>query len=319
MTGDQSGAVAAMLAAIVGAVRVGIVVVDEHQRVVQWNRWMEQHSRLASADVLGRHFAELFPELENGRLQHAVHSALRDNFASLVSQTLNRTPFPLFASGGARIEQAVHVMPVALPGLPRHCLVQIVDVSSAVARERQLHQQSLALQAQANTDALTGIANRRRFDLHLDTEFRRTKRSGAPMSLLMIDVDAFKPYNDHYGHQKGDACLARVAAALARVPCRANDLLARYGGEEFAVILPDTDAPGALAFGERLRREVMALELPHVVSSAASLVTISVGAATVVQGALKEAAQLMAAADRALYAAKAAGRNCVVAAPVDAA
>ncbi len=206
-------------------------------------------------------------------------------------------------------------MPVALPGLARHCLVQIVDVSMAVARERQLHQQSLALQAQANTDALTGIANRRRFDLHLDTEFRRTKRSGAPMSLLMIDVDAFKPFNDHYGHQQGDVCLAKVAAAMARVPCRANDLLARYGGEEFGVILPDTDAAGALAFGERLRSEVAALALPHVVSNAAKQVTISVGAATVVPGVDKEAAQLLMAADRALYAAKAAGRNCVKAAP----
>ncbi len=305
----------AMLAAIVGAVRVGIILFDEQQRVVQWNQWMEQHSHLSCAQVLGRSFSELFPELAHGRMQQALASALRDNFASLISQTLNRNPFPLYAGNGtARIEQAVHVMPVAVPGQARHCLVQIVDVSMAVARERQLHLQSQALQAQANTDALTGIANRRRFDHHLDTEFRRTKRAGAPMSLLMIDVDAFKPYNDHYGHQLGDNCLARVAGALAGVPCRANDLLARYGGEEFAMILPDCDAEGALAYGELLRGVVAALGLPHIPASAAKHVSISVGVATVVQGLHREAGQLVVAADRALYAAKSAGRNRVVAA-----
>ena len=166
----------------------------------------------------------------------------------------------------------------------------------------------------AATDALTLLPNRRSFDAKLASEWQRAIRSEEALSLLMIDVDKFKSYNDTFGHQAGDRCLHSVATALQGMIQRATDMAARYGGEEFAVILPATDEPGALAVAERLRNAVLELRLPRPNSEAeddAGCVSVSIGAATLRprRGAIPE--KLVAAADQALYAAKEAGRNCV--------
>ncbi len=308
-----------LLDGVIQSVKMGALVVDAGQRVVLWNRWMEQHAQRSADSVLGRQLQELFPDMVDSRTLAAIDSALRNNFAALISQTLNRSPFPLYATpadadAGKRIQQAVQVMPLSLDGLQRHCLVQVIDVSAAVARETRLRTQALELQAQAYADGLTGIANRRRFDHHLETELRRTRRGGAPLSLLMIDVDYFKAYNDRYGHQRGDTCLTRVAMAMGASIERPADLLARYGGEEFAVILPETDAEGARKVAERMRAAVSTLAIEHAGSGSVGHITISVGSVTRVPTANSDAVGLLAIADRALYQAKHAGRNCVVAA-----
>ncbi len=160
-------------------------------------------------------------------------------------------------------------------------------------------------------DALTGVANRRRFDETLETEWARARREGAPIALVMIDIDYFKAFNDGYGHQAGDLCLQQVARALAECAQRPTDLFARYGGEEFVALLPSTDLDGATAFAERLRTALARLNIAHGGSSLGH-VSLSAGAAAARPRAGSRAAELIAAADAALYDAKIAGRNRVV-------
>jgi len=174
--------------------------------------------------------------------------------------------------------------------------------------QRMQFAQSLLLQQLLSTDSLTGIANRRRFDEALAREWRRCRRVGVPLSLLMIDVDHFKPYNDQFGHQQGDECLRQVARVLEGGIVRPGDVLARYGGEEFLCLLPEAGMAGALAVAERLAALVRQADIYHPRSPAAARLTISIGAATAKDLSGNPQA-LMAFADKLLYAAKAAGRN----------
>lgn len=182
-------------------------------------------------------------------------------------------------------------------------------------------------------DPLTGLANRRALDERMALEWRRAARHGLPLGLLMIDVDQFKRYNDHYGHVRGDDCLCGLARALEETTGRAGDLVARYGGEEFAVLLPGSRLEPALALAGKIRAAVHALAIPHAHSDTAPHVTLSIGAAsllpvarrqdpqsvraaagTIMESGLCLARDLIDRADRALYAAKAAGRDRVCAA-----
>ncbi len=179
------------------------------------------------------------------------------------------------------------------------------------ARTRKLHETNEKLANLSMTDGLTDIANRRNFDSHLDVEWKRGIREGQPLTLVLIDIDCFKAYNDHYGHLQGDNCLRRVARVLHEQTSRPRDLVARYGGEEFAVILPHTDS-AAKSLGEQCRSAVEALALPHTVSITASCVTVSVGVASLVPQRGSQPVDLIALADQALYHAKNTGRNRVV-------
>lgn len=306
-----------LLQGVLRVVRAGIIVFDDEQRIVLWNQWMEQHSQRSAASILGKPFSEVFPDMIDGRTHVAIRAALENNFASLLSQTLNKAPFPLFANpvdanNRVRMQQAVHVMPLEIDTLQRYCVVQITDVSMAVSRERKLRELASELESQTLVDGLTGIANRRRFDLHLEDEFRRAKRNTSPLSLIMIDVDYFKDYNDNYGHQHGDQCLVQIAGALNSVLHRSRDLVARYGGEEFTVILPDTSEDGAVQIAEAMRAEIEGLQIEHAYSGVAKFVTVSLGVSTLVPELLSKTGTLIHAADRALYQAKRSGRNCVV-------
>jgi diguanylate cyclase (GGDEF)-like protein len=161
-------------------------------------------------------------------------------------------------------------------------------------------------------DGLTGIGNRRRFDEFLVREWRRSRRARTPLALVLLDVDYFKAFNDHYGHAAGDDCLREVAATLAMLVRRPGDLCARYGGEEFAAILPHTDLAGARTLADRIREAVLALEIPHEGSAVSPHVTVSIGIAASDPAATEEPEDLLREADRRLYEAKAAGRNRVV-------
>jgi diguanylate cyclase (GGDEF)-like protein len=176
--------------------------------------------------------------------------------------------------------------------------------------QRMQYAQSLLLQQLLSTDSMTGIANRRRFDIALEREWRRCRRAGAPMSLLMIDVDHFKAYNDHCGHPQGDACLRQLAQLLVDTAGRPGDIVARYGGEEFVVLLPGVGAAGALAVANKLAAALRHADIFHPRSPAGPRMTISIGAATA-KNLSGEPASLVEFADRLLYAAKAAGRNQV--------
>lgn len=159
-------------------------------------------------------------------------------------------------------------------------------------------------------DALTGLHNRRYFDEFLEREFKRAQRAGTGISLIMVDIDYFKAYNDRFGHQAGDEALRQVATVLASVTQRSNDLAARYGGEEFAIVLPDTAQTGTLAIAENLRQKVEALRISHP-DSPFGVVTISAGIAIQYPKPKEQAQGLVEAADMALYHSKRAGRNRV--------
>ena len=182
--------------------------------------------------------------------------------------------------------------------------------------ERKLLEEKLA--AEALTDGLTSLANRRAFDEALKLETRRTSRQSMALSLVLIDVDRFKLYNDTLGHPAGDECLRAVARVLGGVVGRPGDLVARYGGEEFVFLLPATDAAAAMLVAEKARLAVQALALPHADSEPLGVVTISAGVATGLSTPIAgeiDPTWLVETADGALYRAKAEGRNRCFAAP----
>lgn len=178
-------------------------------------------------------------------------------------------------------------------------------------RTHQLKEANMKLYAMATHDSLTSLANRRQFNTSLDNEVRRCRRSGRSMAVLMLDIDQFKRYNDHYGHQQGDDCLKEVAGALSRCFRRGSDLVARYGGEEFVAVLTELDADQALQRAEEVRRAVEACQLPHATSEVSPWVTVSVGLVCRCPGPEHSPKWWVAKADEALYRSKGRGRNCV--------
>ena len=184
-------------------------------------------------------------------------------------------------------------------------------LKARVRNHLELKRKTDLLAELVHLDGLTGIANRRRFDSQLEHEWNRCARFHHPLSVLMIDVDHFKLYNDCYGHGRGDDSLRAVASALQQTLRRSNDLLARYGGEEFAVLLAEVNQTEAARLAEQLRQRVESLALPHAASPVIPQVTISVGVACVVPQLGYQPRQLVEQADRQLYLAKARGRNQV--------
>jgi diguanylate cyclase (GGDEF)-like protein len=312
-----------LCSSVLHAVNVGTLVLDPDMKIVVWNKWMENYSFVPEADALGKQLAELFPELQTGRLTNAIQSALVNRLPSLLSQTLNKAPLPLYANtkdaeARQRMQQAIQVIPIVVPNMPVHCLVQITDVSNAVNRESILRHQAVELRSKTYLDGLTGIPNRRRFDEHAEEVLRLAKRNCTPLSLIMIDIDFFKQYNDRYGHLTGDQCLIEVADALAKVPKRPLDLVARWGGEEFIVLLHDTPESGAKRVAENMLDAVNKLSIPHAVSQVANHVSISLGVATCPS--VKRVSHLndiIRVADLALYEAKQAGRMRVLSRIID--
>src|ERR1700761_591047 len=184
------------------------------------------------------------------------------------------------------------------------------DVTARKAAEEELNRAFRLVENLAMADGLTGVANRRRFEEKMDQEWKRAMRDGSLLSVLMIDVDYFKPYNDLYGHVMGDSCLRQIATAAQEVLHRSSDLFARYGGEEFAAVLPNTDSGGAQLVAEQIRQAVELLGLAHT-GSPGGVVTVSIGCATMTLAHDSTATVLVDAADQALYQAKSAGRNRV--------
>ncbi|EKT4481089.1 Wsp signal transduction system regulator diguanylate cyclase WspR [Pseudomonas putida] len=177
--------------------------------------------------------------------------------------------------------------------------------------QQQLLDSNLMLQRLMNSDGLTGLSNRRHFDEYLELEWRRAMREQQQLSLLMIDVDYFKAYNDSFGHLAGDEALRQVAEAIRGSCSRPTDLPARYGGEEFALVLPNTSPGGARLVAEKLRQTVLALGIPHTAPVADARLTVSIGLATQTPPVGSHCRLLISAADKGLYQAKNSGRNQV--------
>lgn len=213
------------------------------------------------------------------------------------------------------VEGSLRVYRDPATGIPIGFLNLVRDISERKRSEENLQSAYRAMESLVVVDALTGISNRRRFDDALATEWRRALRDGEKVSLLLIDADHFKRYNDTYGHVRGDSCLKQIAEAALDVVLRPGDLVARYGGEEFAVVLPGTDEMGAKAVAEDICQAVRNRRLPHE-GNAPGIVTVSIGCATIVPQRGKTPQDLIEAADQALYRAKGRGRNRVVVAGI---
>ena len=177
-------------------------------------------------------------------------------------------------------------------------------------RTKELSEANRLLQIQSNTDGLTNISNRRHFDYLLSEEWNRGQRSGTPLAVIMLDIDHFKSFNDHYGHLAGDDCLQRIPKELSGFARRAGELAARYGGEEFIIILPDTDQQTAFNVAKQIQKMILSLAIPHA-RSTPGIVTLSLGVASLQPSAEQLPVELVRLADAALYRAKLAGRNCI--------
>lgn len=186
----------------------------------------------------------------------------------------------------------------------------VAVVRARVRSQLTIKRQGDAMRELSMTDGLTGVANRRNFNDTVDAEWRRCARAGLPLSVIMIDIDHFKLYNDHYGHQAGDVCLQQVSAAMKRCASRPQDMLARYGGEEFILLLPQEGPDGTEVVANRILEEVRKLALPHAASPTTPQVTLSMGLATAHPPLdSSDPSALIRTADANLYRAKQTGRN----------
>ncbi|WP_213881678.1 sensor domain-containing diguanylate cyclase [Pseudomonas sp. dw_358] len=208
------------------------------------------------------------------------------------------------------IRDVVHV--VRQEGEVQALIGFMFDISERKKQEEQLAHLHRELEALSYQDGLTGIANRRRFDNTLAKEWSEAQRSGQPLSLILMDIDCFKQYNDQYGHLRGDECLKRVGQLLSLAAQRPRDLVARFGGEEFVWLLPDTDAEAARELAEKCRVLVRQQRIAHELSPVAPVVTLSLGVGTVMPSPEQSSTSFVEQVDRALYQAKREGRDRVV-------
>ncbi len=207
------------------------------------------------------------------------------------------------------IRDVVHV--IRKNGVTTELIGFMFDISERKKMEEELLSLNRKLEALSLQDGLTGVANRRLFDQTLKAEWFRALRGNQPISLIVLDIDHFKQYNDRYGHIKGDECLIQIADALNKIPLRSTDLFARYGGEEFVLLLPGAARESAIEIAEKCRNTVLNLGIPHEASSTADVVTISVGVNSVIPASGDEPPSLFSGADKMLYQAKECGRNRV--------
>ena len=299
-------------------------VLDADCRVLIWNRACERLTGVKAAEVLGTRehwrgfydtprpcLADLIAQGRTAEIDalYAEHDHAGEE--AIVAHGRRAENWCVMPQVGTRLYLAIDAGPIYDESGK---LVAVVETLRDMTVQREAQSE---LERLATRDGLTGVANRRCFDDTLNTEWRRASRESRALSLLMIDVDFFKRYNDTYGHQGGDECLCQVAAAMSSVVKRASDAVARYGGEEFSVLMPATEPEGALLVAERIRAAVEALHLPHSGSEVADHVTISIGVASAHATSTGLPAGLVAAADAALYRAKHEGRNRAVLAQVE--
>ena len=293
--------------ALLTSLRDGILLVNDKGRIAYAN---QQLCALYSLEMgpealVGRPASEVSrlvtrmyddPEGTAARLQKVVkaqRAQLGEEVTLKNGRTLLRDYIP-FEYGEGRVGRLWHLR----------------DVTALRSAQAQLQEANRQLETLSITDGLTGLANRRRFDQHLEHEWVRSQRQGQSLALILLDVDWFKDFNDLYGHQAGDTCLQDVAQHLQSRTRRAGDLAARYGGEEFALVLPDTETEAALALAWSIQAALRDKGYPHL-KSPLGVVTVSLGVAVSAPGREESQHALLRAADRALYQAKARGRDRV--------
>jgi two-component system cell cycle response regulator len=275
---------------IVDSMDQGLMIVERCGRIQYANPACERNLGHAPEELVGRKLADLLARSEGsaGSAMDALGDGTREvriRHRDGGLRAMDLTMTPMHAADGLFV--------VLLHDITRH------------------KQSEDALQRAALLDQVTGIANRRHFDTFLEKEWQRAIRSAQPLSLVALDVDHFKQYNDTFGHAAGDACLQKVAQALQAHAMRPTDLAARYGGEEFVLLFAETPAPDAARMAETIRAAVEEMKIANPRSSASHWLTVSIGVATIVPTHLDGIENLFVCADRAMYVAKAGGRNRV--------
>jgi diguanylate cyclase (GGDEF)-like protein len=318
---DSANADRAFAHQLMEMLAIPIFVLDTGSRVMIWNRACEHLTGVPASEVVGTRdhwrsfFEEQRPTLADIVLQDrggdipSIHPRQNQGgFAGTPAGTFAGQPSHLCAEGWFDMPRVGRRRYLAADASPiydeRGRLSAVVETLRDMTDEKMAQ---IALEQLATRDGLTGLANRRCFDDTLQAEWSRALRQRQPLSLLMVDVDNFKAYNDANGHLGGDECLKRIATAVSS-EMRANDLVARYGGEEFAVVLPNQSLKGAASVAERIRTRVEQLQVPNRLA-VDQLVTVSIGAATALPSSDTAASDLVAIADAALYRAKHMGRN----------
>lgn len=288
-------------------------VLDREGQVIIWNRACERLTGLSAQKVLGtrKHWRAFYPSPR----PCLADLVLQQRLSELDIFYDSHLEAPEMGAGGVHAESWCDMprlgtqLYLALDAGPVYDdmgqLVAVVQSLRDMTREKRTHSE---LERLVTRDGLTGLVNRRHFDHLLHKEWARLRREKGLLSLLMVDVDHFKAYNDRYGHVAGDVCLQRAASVFTESVMRPSDVVARYGGEEFALILPDTDMAGAETVAERIQQGMATLDIPHK-DGEGGRVTVSMGLATVDPSAGATPAQLLVMADDALYRAKHAGRS----------
>ncbi len=291
---------------IFDTVNIGLVVLDRQLNVTQWNRWMYQHSGIASEQIVGSSIFDHFPELDSPGFLKNCRSVLAFGNFSFFSQKLHRFLFPFkpvgsFGSKFEHMQQSCTMGPLRGENQTITSIFIVVqDVTELATYERKMAEMVVR-------DALTGSYNRRHLEERLNAECERHRRHARRLSLVMLDIDFFKAVNDTHGHQCGDQVLKSVAAGIGSA-IRKSDCLARYGGEEFCCLLPETGVENARALAEQLRRQVEAMSTNC--QGREVKVTISLGVSELAGTDTPET--LLKRADEALYEAKRTGRNKVI-------
>ncbi len=288
----------------VHALPLGIAVYDQHDRLLLFNpKASEQPPYRDGGALIGQTYEHL---IRRSLARGAIPDALGREEAWLRERLAARGQLDRPLLRPRDDGRWMHLYEISTPS---GCLVMVrLDVTELVQKSEALERSNELLEQLSVTDALTGLANRRQFDQHLYAEWQRSMRNQLPISLLLIDVDHFKRYNDHYGHLAGDTCLRHVAAILYDCAQRAGELVARYGGEEFAMLLPGADSAAATVVAQRCMDELAKARIAHADSPVADCLTCSIGVATVVASQDLVPESLVRSADEALYRVKSSGR-----------
>jgi diguanylate cyclase (GGDEF)-like protein len=295
---------------------ISFTAADGSKRAITFTRIADTGSRLIVSIDETRVTAAIDGEIRNAYLQAGLVCIIVLFGALIAAEKLIVRPVNILAATAKRFGHGDWSARVATKRLPSE-FVPLARSFNAMAaklgqRERELIAANDRLTVMASIDMLSGLANRRGFQNRIDIEWSRAHQTGSELSLLMIDVDHFKLYNDTYGHPEGDACLSRLGETLSRIAGATTAYAGRYGGEEFCLLIPGIGAEQALMVGERVRTAVLELALPHA-TSVHRCVTVSVGVASTRPNETSVPADLIEAADAALYAAKHRGRNTVIA------
>ena len=290
---------------VIETTQQGIVITDDKANIIMVNKGFKQITGFSENEVLGHN-----PRLwKSGKHDQSFYQHMWSQLLTCgqwQGEIWNRN------KNGVIFPQWLNISAVKnTSGNVTHYVSVFSDISKLKEAENKLKEINVHLKKLSSIDSLTGISNRRMFDQALHREWHRAIRYQHPLSLIMLDIDYFKKFNDTYGHLQGDECLKQVAKNVVQSVNRSTDLVSRYGGEEFSIILPDTNREAAIIIAERIRKNIEQLGIPHIRSEIGDYLTISLGVASLIPSTVSSPIQLIKLADKMLYSAKHNGRNCV--------